>query len=309
MAQQSKANYNGSGLRDLDELRTFVQVVDSGNMSAAGRVLGQTTSVISRRIARLEERLGVPLAQRTTRRLQPTEEGRRLYVRARRVLDELATAEAELRGVAEGLTGEVRISVPTLVAEQLQEALSTFLDAHPQVDLRLFVTDRPSGSVLRDIAEQGLDAALLIGPIPTSSVVTRRLSRVRTLFAASRTYLKAHGSPKKPSDLSDHACLCYIGERVQTEWGVFDRKGRETVVPVRGRFASSDSRALANALLQGQGIGLALDVALKDKRLQRVLPKHEGPTLDVRLGYAASRRGSRRIDALAELLRPALQSL
>lgn len=300
---------DGSGLRDLDELRTFVQIVDSGNMTAAGRVLGQSTNVVSRRLARLEERLGVPLAQRTTRRLQPTEEGRRLYVRARRILDEIASAEAELRGVAQELTGEVRISLPTLVAEQLRAALGTFLANHPKVDLRLFVTDRPSSAVLRDIAEQGLDAALLIGPIPTSSVVTRRLSRVRTMFAASHTYVAAHGSPKKPAELSNHACLCYIGERVQTEWGVFDRNGQETVVPVRGRFASSDSRALANALLDGQGIGLALDTALEDDRLVRVLPKYEGPTLDVRLGYAASRRGSRRIDALAELLRPALQRI
>lgn len=188
-------------------------------------------------------------------------------------------------------------------------ALATVLDEHPQVDLRLFVTDRPSSAVLSDSAEQGLDAALLVGPIPASSVVTRRLSRVRTFFAASRAYIEAHGAPKKPRDLSDHPCLCYIGERVQTEWSVFDRKGQETVVPVRGRFASSDSRALAGALLDGQGIGLALDTALADERLQRVLPKHEGPTLDVRLGYAASRRGSRRIDALAELLRPALQAI
>ncbi|MGH1346321.1 MAG: LysR family transcriptional regulator [Nannocystales bacterium] len=300
---------DGSGLRDLDELRTFVQIVDSGNMTAAGRVLGQTTNVVSRRLARLEERLGVPLAQRTTRRLQPTEEGRRLYVRARRILDEIAVAEAELRGIAEELTGEIRVSLPTLVAEQLRPALTLFLNEHPQVDLRLFVTDRPSSAVLRDIAEQGLDAALLIGPIPASSVVTRRLSRVRTFFAASRAYIELHGTPKRPRDLSDHACLCYIGERVQTEWGVFDRDGQETVVPVRGRFASSDSRALANALLDGQGIGLALDTSFEDDRLVRVLPKHEGPRLDVRLGFAASRRGSRRIDTLTELLRPALQTI
>ena len=84
---------------------------------------------------------------------------------------------------------------------------------------------------------------------------------------------------------------------------MFDRKGRETIVPVRGRLASSDSRVLANALLDSQGIGLAPDTAVNDRRLQRVLPKHEGPSFDVRLGFAASRRGSTRINALAELLR------
>lgn len=297
------AESDGAGLRDLDELRTFVQIVDSGSMTAAGRVLGQTTNVISRRLARLEQRLDVPLAQRTTRRLQPTEEGRRLYVRARRILDEVATAEAELRGVAEELTGEIRLSVPTLAAQQLRPRFATFLADHPGVDLRLFVTDRPSSAVLRDIAEQGLDAAVLIGPVPPSSLVTRRLGRGRSFFAASPAYLATHGTPKKPRDLSDHECLCYIGDRVQTEWSVFDRKGQETVVPVRGRFASSDSRVLADALLDGQGIGPAPDTAFEDGRLVRVLPKHEGPSFDVRLGYAASRRGSRRIDALAQLLR------
>lgn len=303
------AEPDGSGLRDLDELRTFVQIVDSGSMTAAGRVLGQTTNVISRRLARLEERLGVPLAQRTTRRLQPTEEGRRLYVRARRILDEVANAEAEIRGVGEELTGEIRLSVPTIVAERLRSAFATFLQDHPGVDLRLFVTDRPSSAVLRDIAEQGLDAALLIGPIPPSSLVTRLLSRVHSCFAASPAYLAAHGAPKKPQDLSEHECLCYIGERVQTEWSVFDHKGQETVVPVRGHFAASDSRVLANALLDGQGIGLTAESAIEEGRLVRVLPKHKGPTFDVRLGYAASRRGSRRIGTLADLLLSARQSL
>ncbi len=297
------AEPEGTGLRDLDELRTFVQIVDSGSMTAAGRVLGQTTNVISRRLARLEERLGVPLAQRTTRRLQPTEEGRRLYVRARRILDEVAHAEAEVRGVAQELTGEIRLSLPTLAAEQLRTAFATFVADHPGVDLRLFVSDRPSSAILSDITEQGLDAALLIGPVPPSSVVTRLLARSRACFAASPTYIAAHGAPKKPRDLSDHECLCYIGERVQTEWSVFDRKGRETIVPVRGHFASSDSRVLANAVLDGQGIGLAPDTAFDDGRLHRVLPQYQGPTFDVRLGYAASRRGSRRIDALVDLLR------
>lgn len=286
-----------------------MQIIDSGSMTAAGRVLGQTTNVISRRLARLEERLGVPLAQRTTRRLQPTEEGRRLYVRARRILDEVANAEAEIRGVGEELTGEIRLSVPTIAAERLRPAFATFLEEHPGVDLRLFVTDRPGSAVLRDIAEQGLDAALLIGPLPPSSLVTRLLSRAHSCLAASPAYVAAHGAPKKPQDLSEHECLCYIGERVQTEWSVFDHKGQETVVPVRGRFAASDSRVLANALLDGQGIGLTAESTIEQGRLLRVLPKHQGPTFDVRLGYAASRRGSRRIGALADLLLSARNNL
>ena len=299
------AEHDGAGLRDVEELRTFVQVVDSGSMTGAGRVLGQTTNVISRRLARLEERLGVPLAQRTTRRLQTTEEGRRLYARARRILEEIAAAEDELRSVAEELTGEIRLGVPTLAAELLRPGLVKFLEDHPGVDLRLFVTDRPSNAVLRDITEHGLDAAVLIGPVPASSVVTHRISKGRSVFAASPGYLDRHGRPKKPGDLSRHECVCYIGDRIQTEWSVIDRKGRETVVSVRGRFASSDSRVLANAILDGQGIGLVSATALVDGCLERVLPKYEGPSFDVRLGYAASRRGSRRIEALAKLLQDA----
>ena len=293
-------------LRDLDELRTFVQVVDSGSMTAAGRVLGLHTNVVSRRFARLESRLGVPLAHRSTRRLEPSEEGRRLYLRARRILDEVAVAEAELQGVSEELTGEVRLSVPTLVAEQFRTPLASFMREHPRIDLRLFVSDRPSSEVVRDIAERGLDAALLVGPVPASSIVTRRLSRVRTYFAATPGYLEERGVPKTPRDLSEHDCLCYVGERVQTEWPVVDRKGNETQVPVRGRLASSDSRVLSNALYDGLGVGLALASAFEDGRVHRVLPRHEGPTLDIRLGYSASRRGSRRIDVLADFLRPAL---
>ncbi len=294
-------------LRDLEELRTFVQVLDSGSMTAAGRVLGLPTNVVSRRIARLEERLGVPLAQRSTRKLQPTEEGRRLHLRARRILEEAAQAETELRGIGLGLSGELRLALPTLVAAAAKPALYALMDEHPTLELRMFVNDRPAEQVVRDIIEQGLDAALLVGNTPPASIVARRLAHFEPVLAASAEYLARRGRPRRLEDLHDHECLCYIGDRLQTHWVLRSASGKEELVAVHGRFASSDSRALRQAMFDGQGIGLAAAAEFASPALVRVLPKYRSAPLEVRLGYAAGRKGSHRIRALLEILRPALQ--
>ncbi len=293
-------------MRDLEELRTFVQVLDSGSMTAAGRVLGLPTNVVSRRIARLEERLGVPLAQRSTRKLQPTEEGRRLHLRARRILEEAAQAETELRGIGLGLSGELRLALPTLVAAAAKPALYALMDEHPTLELRMFVNDRPAEQVVRDIIEQGLDAALLVGNTPPASIVARRLAHFEPVLAASAEYLARRGRPRRLEDLHDHECLCYIGERLNSQWRLVDSKGQEHVVLVRGRYASSNSQHLQEALVDGLGIGFMISERFEELGLVRVLPKYRAASYDLRLGYAASRRGSPRIELLCQVLQSSL---
>ncbi|MEM9696919.1 MAG: LysR family transcriptional regulator [Myxococcota bacterium] len=290
-------------LKDLDELRTFVQVVDSGGLTAAGRVLGLPTNVVSRRLARLEDRLGVPLAIRTTRHLEPTAEGRRLHQRARSILDEVDEAEAELRGLDADLHGELRLGIPTRLATWIRPALRRFLERYPEVALQLFVTDRPPPLVLGDIASHGLDAAVLVGVVPPGPHIVRRLGQLSLRLAASTKYLTAHGRPRRVADLSRHNCLSFIGLGVQTHWTLVDRRGDEVEVAIRSRFAASDSRALLDALLDGIGVGIIEDGELnRHDALEPVLPSYRMAPLPIGLGYAAPRRRSRRIAALHELL-------
>lgn len=292
-------------LKDLDELRAFVQVVDSGSMTAASRVLGIPTNSVSRRIARLEGRLGVPLANRTTRSLRPTEEGMRLYAYAIRMLEEASAAEDDLRGGDDALSGELRLASPTLLARLLRPMVVELIRDAPQLAVRLFVSDRPPSAVVGDIVSQGLDAALLVGPLPAASIVARRMCRFDVVLAASVDYLEARGRPRRPSDLRSHDCLCYLGERVQTSWPLLDRRGKEHVVPVRGPLASTDSRALRDAMQDGLGIGPIFAAELEPAGLVRVLPGYHAPSVDLRLGYAPGRRSSRRIAELERRIRAA----
>ena len=293
-------------LRDLEELRTFVQIVDSGSMTAAGRVLGVPTNVVSRRLARLEQRAGVLLAQRTTRVLRPTLEGRRLYERAGRIVAEITAAEAELAHGDTALAGELRLALPSRVADLLADALAQLLHEHAALELRCFVSDRPAAEILGDLVAHGLDAAVLVGELPSTSIVTRKLCRIDTVLAAAPAYLERHGRPRRPSELAAHACLCYVGAQLQTHWTLRDGKGREQVVPVRAKLASTDSRMLFRALTDGLGVGLATAADVARHGLARVLPGWSAPGFDVRLGYAAGRRGSKRIDMLAGWLAPAM---
>ncbi len=296
-------------LKDLDELRTFVQIIESGSLTAAGRVMGIPTNVVSRRLAKLEQRLGVPLAQRTTRRFRATEEGRRLHQRGRRILAEVDAAETEMMHIDAGLAGELRVSLPTLIADQVRKPMRALMARHPQLSLRLFVTDRPADLVIGDIIESGLDAAVLIGPLPDREIVAPLLGRLTPALAASRSYAKQHGLPRNVTELGEHECLLFIGKQLQDEWRLVDEDGQEIAVSVHGSFASSDSRVLRDALFDGIGIGLIMPGEMASRDLVQVLPGLRFAAIDVRLGYASARRGSRRVFTLVEVLGTALHNI
>src|SRR5580698_9580388 len=179
----------------LREMEMFVRVVESGSFSAAARDLNMGQPAISKTIASLEDRLGVRLVTRSTRKLSPTEAGTAFYERAVRVIGETNEAEAAAQGVGAGLEGRLRISAPVTFARlHLVPKLGWFLNAHPKVELELVMDDR-----VVDLVAENIDAALRMGVLTDSALKARKLAQAERLVVASPAYLARRGLPRTPA--------------------------------------------------------------------------------------------------------------
>ena len=187
------------------EMRTFAAVVDAGSFVQAADALDISKAAVSRHVADLEQRLGVRLLQRTTRKLSLTEEGRAFYGRCKSLLGELEDAEAEITSKSVQASGLVKINVPVSFGIlHLAPLWPAFMAKHPKVSLDVTTSDR-----MVDLVEEGYDMAVRIARLPSSSLVSRKLASIRLILCASPTYLKKHAKPQHPADLADHAVLSY----------------------------------------------------------------------------------------------------
>lgn len=253
-------------------MSAFATVVDAKGFAAAARRLGLSKASVSRLVQRLEDRLGVRLLNRTTRRLSLTEAGRTFYDGAHRMLAEAASAEAAVTQLAARPTGTLRLSVPmSFGSRHLGPVLADFLTLCPELGLDVVLGDR-----LVDLVEEGFDAALRIGALGGSNVVARRLCRVRRVVAASPAYLAAHGTPATPADLAGHDCLHYSYYAGGRTWRFRDRSGREQSVEIRSRVEMNNGDGLAALAEAGQGLchlpTFIIAEALKSGRLEALLP-------------------------------------
>lgn len=274
----------------LEDLASFVQVVDSGGFTAAGRVRGRSTKQVSREVARLEAQLGVQVVSRSTRAVALTEAGRRFYPHAVRILAEADDARAQLQG-DDSLVGELRVCLPTLAPiAGLGAALCALREHHPGVSVRVALSDRP-----RDLIADGFD--LQVTPVmPTrATAMVRRLLTVRMPLAAHRAYLAAHGHPQHPRELSSHACLRFVSDLAQDHWTLVGPAGEAAVVAVDGPLESDSSEVLFDALCAGLGIGVCgvafLEGLGADQGLVRVL---DGWFFEALPLYAVSHRADRK---------------
>lgn len=261
----------------------FVAVVEAGSITAAADQLGLPRPTVSRRLSRLEERLGVRLLHRTTRRLTLTRPGDELYARASRVVESAAAAEAAVRrldGVPRGL---LRVSVPTQMPQALLARwLMQFLEAWPEVRLDLVATDRHP-----DLVADGVDVAFLLGPVEAGSLVVRVLASDRHLAVASPAYLAAHGAPACPAALVRHTCI--VGHRSDgrpvERWPLASGEW----LPVSGRLMVGQLGLCRAAALQGFGVTLLPErmtrADVEAGRLVVVLGESVGRSEQVCLAY------------------------
>ncbi|MFO7592592.1 MAG: LysR family transcriptional regulator [Pseudomonadota bacterium] len=236
----------------FDEMQSFVRVVESGGISAAAERLGLAKSAVSRRLQELENRLGVQLLQRTTRRISLTEAGRRFYERCLRILDELEEAEQSLSSEQQQVHGLLRVAAPlSFTLRHLMPIFNEFMYLYPEVRLDLDVEDRQI-----NLLEEGVDLAIRIGRLDDSSLVARRLAPVQTVLCASPDYLTRYGLPRRPEDLNRHLGLNYGHLTDQRQWTLFDRKGMAHSVRPRMRMRANNGDVLLQAALAGLGIAV-----------------------------------------------------
>ena len=272
----------------LHEMETFVRVVETGSFSAAARDLNIGQPAISKTIAGLEERLGVRLLVRSTRRLSPTEAGIAFYERALRAIAEANEAEAAAQGAGTGLEGRLRICAPVTFARlHLVPKLGAFLDAHPKLRLELVMDDRAI-----DLVAENIDAALRMGALTDSALVARKLTQGERLVVASPAYLARRGVPITPADLLEHDAIVYGQTSGGEEWG-FRRGTSETSVHIQTRLTISAAEGVRAAVIAGQGFSISsrwmFAPELETGEVVTVLDEWTLPSIDLWVIYPSGR--------------------
>lgn len=241
-------NYSASA-----EMNAFVRVAERGSFAAAANDLGLTPSALSKLVTRIEDRLGVRLLTRTTRKLALTAEGELFVARSREILASIEAAEAEVTAASERPRGHLRVSVGTAVAKQiLAQALPVFLDRYPDVTVELHVSDRQI-----DLVAEQVDIALRSGPLGDSTLVARKVAEATRVICASPLYLEKHGPPGVPADLLRHNCLTLPGP-AWAQWPFHTHEGINRLA-VAGNLTSDNADLLLDMAVAGLGIARLAD--------------------------------------------------
>jgi DNA-binding transcriptional LysR family regulator len=272
----------------LREMEMFVRVIEAGSFSAAARDLNMGQPAVSKTIASLEDRLGVGLLTRSTRKLSPTEAGTAFYERALRAIGEANEAEAVAQGAGAGLEGRLRISVPVTFSRlHLVPKLGSFLDAHPKVQLDLVMDDR-----VVDLVAENIDVALRMGVLTDSALKARKAAQAERLVVASPAYLARRGVPRTPADLLEHDGIVYGQSSGGQEW-FFRRGTSETSVYLRTRLKLSAAEGVREAVLAGQGFAIAsrwmFTPELTSGEVVSILDEWTLPAMDLWVIYPAGR--------------------
>ncbi len=234
----------------LKQIESFVAVATKGSLTAAAHAEGVAPAVIGRRIDALEERLGVKLLVRTTRRITLTHEGSAFLEDCQRIIADLANAEASVSEGGVKASGHLRLTAPAGFGRRhVAPLVPRFVGLHPDVSVSLNLSDR-----VVDIVNEGFDCAVRVGDLPDSSLVSVRLADNRRLCVAAPAYLKRAGTPAQPSELARHRCLTLSSDASQTRGWAFTVSGQVTHFRPGGPLDCSDGQVLHDWCVQGLGI-------------------------------------------------------
>ena len=263
-------------MAELDDIRGFIEVVETGGFGRAAKRLGLSKSIVSRRIARLEAELGVRLLSRTTRGISPTEAGLEFKARGERILADLEEAREVVAQQGGGAVGRLRISVPfSFGVRHVAPLLADLVSRHPKLEIEATYSDR-----FVDLIAERFDAAVRIGTLKDSSLVGRRIATVKTIIAASPGYLARNGRPEKPEDLTRHECLIYTGTSEGQQWRFRAGKRWITVRP-EGRLRSDNGDAILEGARAGLGIAalptFLASAAIRSRALEPLLLDYPMP--------------------------------
>jgi DNA-binding transcriptional LysR family regulator len=290
----------------LRAMKTFVAIAEHGSLTAAAKAEHTSLPAVVRLLSALEAELGVRLFHRTTRRVTLTEEGRRYRDSCRAIFALVSDAENELDTDREEPRGNIVLTAPVIFGQRhVAPGILSFLKRYPKVQVDLRLLDR-----VVNLVEEGVDLGVRIGRLEDSTLIARPVGSMRRVVVATRGYLRKHGRPKVPIDLSHHNCVRFWNGGAPT-WSFLDA-GRVVTVPVQGSFTVNHSLAGTEAVAQGVGIGLfpAYQVAplVRAGQLEILLTDFEVEARPIQLVVPAARLLPRRIRLFLDAMKAHLQA-
>lgn len=287
----------------LPALVAFAETARRSSFAEAARELGLTPSAVAKSVARLEADLGLRLFHRTTRKVALTGEGRSLFHRCERIVEEVEALRDEAAGARAEPSGTLRLSVPITLGKRLiVPALAALAAGYPRIAVEVSFTDR-----FTDLVGEGLDAAVRIGPLADSRLVAKPLCDQQLIVVAAPRYLAARGTPRRPRDLETHTCIAF---RMPTSgrlwiWRLRDRGRAFEWEPPRV-VVLDDGEAIVAAATAGMGLAQVPDYmaadALASRRVVEVLEAYRRPAMPVSVVYPSARRVTPRLRAFIEVL-------
>ena len=285
------------------ELRFFCLLVKQGSLAATARELNLTPPAVSRRLSQLEERLGVRLLNRTTRRISLTSEGEVYFGNALRILSDIEEMERLVSSSRAAPKGLLRVNAPLGFGRSyIGPAIPAFSQRYPDVEVQLHLTDRPIG-----LPDEAIDVSIRFGELPDSRLIAKKIAANRRLLVASPAYLRAAGTPAYPHDLVQHQCIVLRqNETAYGNWRLSRGKQTETV-KVHGKLSTNDGEVALNWALEGHGILMRAewDVAkyLRSGRLLQVLSDFDTPPADIYAVYLERLNLSAKVACFVDHLR------
>ncbi|MDN3224782.1 LysR family transcriptional regulator [Pseudomonas nunensis] len=277
-------------MNKLELLRTFVRVSEMSSFTLAGESLGLPRSTVSEHVQALETLLGTRLLQRTTRKVQATQDGLVLYERSKDLLSHMDEIEGLFRQDEASLAGRIRIDMPSIMARRfVMPRLPEFMDKHPHLELEISSTDRRV-----DLLSEGFDCVVRVGAQPDQSVVARRVCDIAVVNCASPAYLERYGVPQSLEDLAQHRLVHYVnvlGSR--SEGFEYEEEGKLHRVAMAGSITVNNSDGYESACLGGFGLiqapVMGMQPYLLSGELVEVLPQLRAPSMEVSMLYARQR--------------------
>jgi len=288
------------------EMKAFAAVVDGGSFVQAADALEMSKPTVSRYIADLEQRLGVRLLQRTTRKLSLTEEGRAFYGRCKALLADVEVAETEITSKSVAVKGLIKVNVPVSFGLlELAPLWPDFMAKYPDVELDITLADR-----MVDLVEEGYDLAVRIARLPNSSLVSRKLASARMVLCASPGYLRKHGRPKHPSELADHAVLSYSLLATGDQW-IFDGPEGKVPVTVKPVMRTNSGDTCIAAARKNRGViiqpSFMVNADLRIGALVELMPQYRSPEFGIYAVYPTRQHVSPKVRAMIDFLANALK--
>lgn len=290
-------------MNPVSELAFFTQLIRVGSLAGTARELNLTPPAVSKRLAQLEQRLGVRLLNRTTRSISLTAEGETYLVNAKRILGEIEEMERQVSSSRAEPKGLLRVNAPLGFGRtHVGPAVSSFAKRYPEVEVQLHLTDRPIA-----LPNDAIDVAIRFGELPDSRLIARKIAANRRRLCAAPSYLEAHGTPAAPKELAAHNCI--VLRQNDAAFGIWrlSRGKHSESVKVHGSLSTNDGEVALNWALDGQGILLRAEWNLADHlrsgRLVEVLGDYQTPPADIYAVYLERLNLSAKVSCFIEHLR------